>query len=63
MKFKLISIGDRLPTQNHFHHPLDTIIFYDKNKVKFLFKKQKILDETKESFLDKGFTHWLEEIH
>ncbi|GEM_PF-3350853 len=60
MQLTLISISERLPTAKHFKHPLDSIVFYDKNGVKFLFKKKKVMEETKEGLLAIGFTHWLE---
>jgi len=61
MKFTLVPISERLPTAEHFKHPLDSVVFYDNNGVKFLFKKKKGMDETKEGILAIGFTHWLEE--
>ncbi|TDS14747.1 hypothetical protein B0I21_103246 [Sphingobacterium paludis] len=61
MKLTLIPINERLPTVEHFNHPLDTVLFYDVNGVKFLFGKRKVLSTFKEEWIDKGFVSWLEE--
>jgi len=63
MKFKLIAISERLPLFDKPYHPLDLVLFYDKNGVKFLFSKKKIAHITKQEWLDQGFTHWLEELN
>lgn len=62
MKFQLVSIEDRLPDFNKLKHPLDTIVFYDRNGVKFLFNKRYSTVVTQKDWLIQGFTHWLEEI-
>ncbi|KGE14600.1 hypothetical protein [Sphingobacterium deserti] len=61
MTFSLIPITDRLPDENHFDHPLDTVLFYDVNGVKFLFGKQRVLRTSANTWIEQGFTHWLEE--
>ncbi|TDS11742.1 hypothetical protein [Sphingobacterium paludis] len=61
MTFTRISITDRLPTADHFRHPLDTVLFYVVNGVKFLFGKSKVLSTSKEEWIDKGFVNWMEE--
>ncbi|TDS05974.1 hypothetical protein B0I21_1188 [Sphingobacterium paludis] len=61
MTFTLIPITERLPDESHFKHPLDTVLFYDVNGVKFLFGKGKVFSTSQEEWIDKGFVSWLEE--
>ena len=61
MNFTLIPISERLPNSDSFKHPLDTIIFYDTNGVKFLFGKKHVLKLSRDEWQSIGFVFWLEE--
>ncbi|WDF67102.1 hypothetical protein PQ465_12375 [Sphingobacterium oryzagri] len=61
MKFAIIPITERLPTAEHFKHPLDKVVFNDVNAVKFLIEKQKASLISQQEWIDQGFFSWLEE--